>query len=141
MSVKPAALALALGAAAAPAFAMMTAPDAQMHFKAVASGDVAAIMRQYAPDATLVWIGGPLDGSYSGTKAIQAVWDKFAQAGGKLGEKATDIVIGSNPKGMTVTANVEFSGKKTLPVRYTLAYRNGKIVDEIWQVAPNIAMN
>lgn len=140
MFVKATAIAGALAVIAVPAFARMTAPDAQTHFKAIASGRVSDIMSQYSPNATFVWIGGPLDGSYKGTKAIRAVWKKFARASGKMMEKADDIVIGMNPKGMTVTANVEFSGKKTIPVRYVLAYRNGKIVDEVWQIAPNAKM-
>jgi hypothetical protein len=55
-------------------------------------------------------------------------------------DKVSDIVVGTNSKGMTVTANVKFKGKKTIPVRYVLAYRNGKIADEIWQIAPNLGM-
>jgi ketosteroid isomerase-like protein len=133
-------LAAALGLAAAPAFAKMKAPDAQMHFKAVAGGNVAAIMHQYAPDATLHWIGGPLDGSYSGTRAIKSVWSKFAHAMGKMTDKASDIKVATDAKGMTVTANVDFIGPKSVPVRYVLVYRGRKIVDEIWQIAAKKGM-
>lgn len=139
MFVKSAAVAAVLGLIAAPAFAKMMAPDAQMHFKAIASGNVSHIMSQYAPDATFLWVGGPLNGSYTGSKAIRSVWNKFSHAVGKTTAKTSDIVVGTNSKGMTVTANVKFIGKKTIPVRYVLAYRNGKIVDEIWQIAPNLA--
>lgn len=141
MFVKPVVLAAALGLIAVPAFASMNAPDAQMHFKAIASGNVSSIMSQYSPDATFHWIGGPLDGSYTGTKAIESVWKKFSHASGKMTEKVDDIVVATNPQGMTVTANVDFVGKKTIPVRYVLAYRHGKIADEIWQIAPKLAMN
>ncbi len=140
-----AALAGVLALAALPAFANMNsstmkAPDAEAHFKAIAKGDVATIMQQYAPNANFEWIGGPLDGNYSGTSAIQGVWQKFTKAGGAMKVKVTDIVVGGNPKGMTVTANVTFMGQKTIPVRYVLAYRGSKIVDEIWQIAPKMAM-
>ncbi len=138
MLARTAAVAAVLALAATPAFARMNAPDASMHFKAIASGNVANIMSQYAPGATLLWIGGPLDGSYAGTKAIRSVWTKFAN--GKMTEKVNDIVVGMNPQGMTVTANVAFIGKKTIPVRYVLAYRKGKIIDEVWQIAPNLKM-
>ena len=115
MFVKSAALAAAVfGLIATPAFAKMKAPDAQMHFTAVASGNVSKIMSQYAPNATLRWVGGPLNGSYKGTKAIKSVWKKFAHANGKATEKASDIVVGTDSKGMTVTANVKFTGKKTI---------------------------
>ena len=140
MLAKTAVLAAALALSAAPAFAApMKAPDASMHFKAIAAGNVTQIMSQYAPKATLYWIGGPLDGSYTGMTAIKGVWTKLAKD--KMTEKTTDIVVGMNPDGMTVTANVEFVGKKKIPVRYVLAYRNRKIVSEIWQIAPNVAMN
>lgn len=141
MFVKSAVFAAVFGLVATPAFAKMMAPDAQMHFRAVAGGNVSGIMSQYAPDATVLWIGGPLNGSYKGVKAIRSVWGKFAHAAGKMKEEASDIVVGMNPKGMTVTANVRFIGKKTIPVRYVLAYRNGMIVDEIWQIAPHLAMH
>lgn len=141
MVLKPVVLAAALALLAGPAFAGMSAPDAQMHFKAIASGNVAGIMKQYTPDATFEWIGGPLDGTYTGTAKIRSVWQKFAKANGKMTEKVSNIAIGMNPDGMTVTADVKFIGKKTIPVRYVLAYRNGKIIDEIWQIAaPKKAM-
>lgn len=147
MFAKSATLAAVLGLIATPAFAAMNAsttmkaPDAQMHFKAIASGHVSSIMHQYAPNATFYWIGGPLDGTYKGRKAIRSVWKKFSHAAGKMKEKTSDILVGTNPKGMTVTADVKFIGKKKIPVRYVLAYQNGKIVDEIWQIAPNLAMH
>lgn len=140
MFVKSVVLAAALGLAASPAFAAMNAPDAQMHFKAIGDGNVTSLMNQYAPGATLLWVGGPLDGTYSGTKSIQTLWQKFAKANGKMSEKVKNIVIATDPKGMTVTANVVFMGKTKIPVRYVLTYRDRKIVDEIWQVAPNITM-
>jgi hypothetical protein len=45
----------------------------------------------------------------------------------------------ANPKGATVTANVIFSGKSDIKVRYVLTYRDGKIVTETWQIDPNLA--
>lgn len=148
MFAKSAILGAALGLIATPVFAAMTtpdahmknAPDAQMHFKAIAGDNVSGIMQQYAPGATFYWIGGPLDGSYTGRKAIKSVWEKFSHASGKMTEKATDILVSTDSKGMTVTANVEFTGKKTIPVRYVLVYRNRKIVDEVWQIAPHTVM-
>lgn len=140
MFLKSVALAAALGLAASPAFAAMTAPDAQMHFQDVAKGNITGLMGQYAPGATVLWVGGPLDGTYSGTKSIQQLWQKFSKANGTLTEKTSHIVVGTDPMGMTVTANVVFMGKSKIPVRYVLTYRNRKIVDEIWQIAPNLTM-
>ncbi len=140
MYVKSVAFAAALAMLASPVFAATMAPDAQNHFKAIASGNVTMIMSQYAPNATLHWIGGPLDGSYAGTKAIQSAWTKFSGANSKLTEKVDDIMVATNPDGMTVTANVDFKGSSSIPVRYVLTYRKGKIVDEIWQIDPNMNM-
>ena len=44
----------------------------------------------------------------------------------------------ANPKGATVTANVEFKGKNTIKVRYVLTYRDGKIASETRQIDPNL---
>lgn len=45
----------------------------------------------------------------------------------------------ANPKGATVTANVVFQGQNAIKVRYVLTLRDGKIVDEIWQIDPKLA--
>lgn len=111
---------------------------AQAHFMAIGAGDRAAIMRDYADNARLTWVGGPLDGSYDGAAAIGAVWDKFGAAG-----PARVTVMGTsesvNPKGATVTAAVQFDGKVAIKVRYVLTYRDGKLVNETWQVDPKLA--
>lgn len=140
MLLRSVALAAALGLAATPVFAAMNAPDAQMHFKAIASGNISTLMGQYAPGATFLWVGGPLDGTYNGTKSIQSLWQKFSKANGKMTDKVSNVLVATDPKGMTVTANVEFIGKTKIPVRYILTYRNRKIVEEIWQLAPKTTM-
>ena len=140
MPAKTITLAAALGLMAMPAFASMTAPDAQMHFKAIANANLSGIMGQYTPDASLHWIGGPLNGTYSGTKEIRAVWTKFIHVMGKMTEKASNIRVAGDAKGMTVTADVHFIGKPSVPVRYVLVYRGSKIVDEIWQIDSKTGM-
>lgn len=127
-------LALATPALAGPA------DDAQKHFQAIAAGDVAAIAAGYAENARLEWVGGPLDGSYSGPAAIQAVWEKFAKAQGTLTLAVDRLEESANPKGTTVSANVQFTGKAPIKVRYVLTYRDGKIASETWQIDPKLAM-
>lgn len=111
---------------------------AQAHFAAIGAGDHAAIVRDYADNARLIWVGGALDGRYDGPAAIGAVWDKFGASG-----PARVTVMGSaesaNPKGSTVTAAVQFDGKAAIKVRYVLTYRDGKLVGETWQVDPKLA--
>lgn len=124
----------AFGLSAVPAVASMKAPDAQMHFKAIAGAHLDRILSQYAPDATLQWVGGPLNGTYHGKAEIKEAWSKFIHLMGKTHETASAIDVAGNAKGMTVTANVHFTGKPPVPVRYVLVYRDRKIVDEVWQV-------
>lgn len=113
--------------------------EAQNHFKAIGEGQVDQIMANYAPDATFQWVGGPLDGAYTGTEKIKEVWTKFAKANAPLTVAVSKLEESANPKGATVTANVEFKGKSAIKVRYVLVYREGKLVDEIWQIDPKLA--
>ena len=73
-----------LALASVHAFAGQPASDAQQHFNAIASGDVAQVMRGYSDHAQFNWVGGPLDGTYAGTEAIRGVWDKFTKGQGPL---------------------------------------------------------
>jgi ketosteroid isomerase-like protein len=132
---------LYLGAAAlvlsTSAFADAAA-DAQHHFKAIASGSIDNIMVAYSDNAYFEWVGGPLNGSYVGTKPIREVWAKFAKANAPLEVKVTKLEESGNTAGATVTANVEFKGKKPIKVRYVLLYRDGKLADEVWQIDPKL---
>ena len=62
--------ATALTLAAGSAFAAPS-DDARTHFQAIASGDTQIVMRAYADQAQLNWVGGPLDGTYATTDAIR----------------------------------------------------------------------
>lgn len=114
--------------------------DAQAHFKAVAEGKMDELMKGYADDAVLHWVGGPLDGVYSGSAEVRKAWSKFMQAQGPLTLTVGNVATSANPKGATVTADVEFKGKAPIKVRYVLLYRDGRLVNEIWQIDPNLTM-
>lgn len=132
-----AALAMAL---TAPANAGQPTDDALGHFRTVAAGDVTALMGDYADNARLNWVGGPLDGSYQGAAQIQPLWERFAQAQQEpLKMRVAQLESAGNPKGTTVTANVRFDAKQPIKVRYVLTYRDGKIVSETWQIDPTPA--
>lgn len=137
MRTLPFYLAAASLAFSATAFAG-PADEAQRHLDAIASGKVNDIMAGYSSQALFEWVGGPLNGSYRGTKNIRSVWQKFAKAMAPLQLKVAKLEESGNPAGATVTANVEFKGKKTVKVRYVLTYRNGKLVDEVWQIDPKL---
>lgn len=115
------------------------ADDASMHFKAIAAGNVEQLMQGYADTASLQWVGGPLDGAYAGTDKLREVWGKFAKANAPLEVSVSKLEESANPKGATVTANVEFKGKASIKVRYVLVYREGKLVNEVWQIDPKLA--
>jgi hypothetical protein len=113
---------------------------AETHLKAIAAGDVEALMRDYAEDAWMDWVGGPLDGRYRGKAAIRDVWKKWDALNdgkprqarlGKLSQYA-------NPKGVSVEAGAEYVGKATVKVWHVLVYRDGELATEIWQIAPAI---
>ena len=135
VSVAAAALTLAAGSTfAAPA------DDARTHVQAIASGDLAVVMRGYADNARFEWIGGPLDGSYATPDAIRGVWTKFTGSQGPLKLSVDKLEESANPKGATVSANVQFEGKAPIKVRYVLTFRDGKIVAETWQIDPKLAV-
>lgn len=115
-----------------------SADNARAHFSAIAAGDMGKIMEGYGDKVNLQWIGGPLDGSYSGADTVKEVWGKFTRANGPLEVNASKMEESANPKGATVSANVVFTGKSTIKVRYVLVYRDGKLADEIWQIDPNM---
>ena len=122
------------------AFASPATDAAQLHFSAVGTNDIAVLMRGYADNAQLNWIGGPLDGMYAGSDAIQATWVKFGKAVGPLKVTVNNLEESANPKGSTVSANVQFEGKMPIKVRYVLTYRDGKLVNETWQIDPKLTV-
>ena len=109
---------------------------ARLHFSAVGNNDIAVLMRGYADNAQLNWVGGPLDGMYAGSEAIKATWMKFGKAVGPLTVTVNNIEEAANPKGSTISANVQFDGKTPIKVRYVLTYRDDKLVNETWQISP-----
>lgn len=116
------------------------ADAAQTHFNAIAAGDLGVVMRAYAANPQLNWVGGPLDGSYMGTENIRGIWEKFVKAAGPLKVTVANIEESSNPKGSTVLAKVQFEGKQSIKVRYVLTYRDGMLVNETWQIDPKLSV-
>jgi len=138
-TVKKTMITLLLSLSSGFAFAGTASDNAQARFDSIASGDVNSVVTQYQDSATLQWLGGPLDGTYTGKEQLSTVWSKFTKAQGPMKVKIQNLVEHTNPKGTTVTADVFFTGKKTVPVHYVLSYRDGKLVNEIWQVSPALA--
>lgn len=126
-------------AAAGSTFAA-PADDARTHFQAIASGDLQIVMRGYADQAQFHWVGGPLDGTYTTPDAIRGVWEKFTRSQGALRLSVDKLEESVNPKGATVSANVQFEGRMPIKVRYLLTFREGKIVAETWQIDPRLTV-
>ncbi|MGB9128488.1 MAG: nuclear transport factor 2 family protein [Thiobacillus sp.] len=116
---------------------------AAAHLQAVAAGDVEALMRDYAEDASMDWVGGPLDGRYRGRAAIREVWQKFAvqNDGQPRPARFGGIEQFAHPQGVTLTASAEYGGKTTIRVRHVLVYRDGELTTEIWQIAPALKVD
>lgn len=127
-----------IAAASGPAQAGPAAEIAQRRIAAIATGEVPTLTAGYAEGATLEWVGGPLDGSYRGPAAIGPVWTRFAGAQGPLQARVGEVIESANPRGQTVMANVVFSGRATLKVRYLLVLRDGRVVNEVWQIDPGL---
>lgn len=108
------------------------------HFNAIGAGQVETIAAQYADDAVFQWVGGPLDGVYRSKAEIAGVWQKFTKAQGALKVEVSDLRTSANPAGATVSADVRFVGKATVPVRYVLTYRGDRLVAEVWQIDPKL---
>jgi hypothetical protein len=135
------ACAMALLACGMPADARGAAPSpydalARAHIAAEANGDLAALHAQYRKDASLWWVGGPLDGLFEGSDEIDATWKKFAALGVK-NASVEGIQITGNAQGTTVVVDVLFL-KDQMPfrVREVLLYRDTLLWDEIWQNVP-----
>lgn len=126
-------------ASAGFAFASPVSDAAQIHFAAIGGGDTSIIMRAYADNPQLTWVGGPLDGVYAGNAAIRATWEKFGRAVGPARVTVLALEESANPKGATIIAKVQFDGKTQVKVRYVLTYRDGKLVNETWQIDPKLA--
>lgn len=54
--------------------------DAYSHWNYISIENSTLVKGQYSSNATLDWIGGPLNGTYSGPSAIQGTWNKFFHA-------------------------------------------------------------
>ena len=113
--------------------------DAQRHLSAIAGNDVEALMSGYAEGATMQWVGGPLDGVYTGHEQLKALWTRFAKAQGKLELALGSVEENANPKGATVNAQARYRGASQTKVRHVIVYRDGKIVAEVWQIDPAMA--
>lgn len=115
---------------------------AEAHLKAIAAGNVEALMADYADDVYMDWVGGPLDGRYHGKAAIRGIWTKFVAAndGQPRPARVGKLSAYANPKGVSLETEAEYGGKTPVKARHVLVYRDGLLTTEIWQIAPAIKL-
>jgi hypothetical protein len=116
---------------------------ARAHLDAVASGNLDVLMQDYADDAYMEWVGGPLDGRYNGKEAIRSVWKKFIDinAGKPRPASFGKLIAFSHPKGTSLESRAEYGGALPLKVWHVLTYRDGDLTTEVWQIAPTMQMD
>ena len=113
---------------------------ARAHLDAVAASDLEGLMRDYADDAYMEWVGGPLDGRYRGKDQIRAVWQKFiaANEGKPRPAKLGQLHAFTNPRGASVEARASYDGKVPVKAWHVLTYREGVLTTEVWHIAPSL---
>ncbi len=111
------------------------------HLAAIANGQLDAVQATYATDARLDWVGGNLEGRYSGAEAIGKLWRTFHERRQPVQITVDSIESHANDKGATVIASVIYkSTDATTKVRQIITLRDGRIHTEIWQIAPALAV-
>ncbi len=111
------------------------------HLAAIAGGQLDAVQATYAADARLDWVGGNLEGRYSGAEAIGKLWRTFHERRHPVQITVDSIESHANDKGATVIASVIYkSTDATTKVRQIITLREGRIHTEIWQIAPALAV-
>jgi len=122
--------------------------SAYNHWNYISTKSLTALMAEYDSNATLYWVGGPLNGTYAGVYAINAVWQKFFAAWGAIWffsqSEPTVSVRGNNA---VVTATIQFVATPAsapqqvnyLNITYTLKYAlvasNWRIYAEVWKIS------
>ncbi len=125
--------------------------DAFSHWNDISIENASLLQTQYAPNAELHWIGGPLSGTYRGVSNITATWNKFFNLWGAVWfYTITPPTVSVNSSGAMVTSQNQFvltptsdpSQTQFLNISYELMYtktssnQNGGylIQNEVWKI-------
>lgn len=117
------------------------------HWNYISTKSLSPLTAEYNSNATLSWVGGPLNGNYSGVASIQGVWQKFFASWGAIWffsqSEPTVSVQGNNA---IVTSMIQFVASPSsesqqvnyLNISYTLKYASvasaWRIYAEVWQI-------
>ena len=126
--------------------------DAMSHWNDIAIESPQLVIAEYAPNAVLHWVGGPLSGTYSGIAAINATWNKFFNTYETVYWYTIipPTVTQVSPTEFNVTGYVQFLVAPTaVPIHpfvlnvtevltyvYNASAAQFQLVNEVWKVKP-----
>jgi ketosteroid isomerase-like protein len=120
---------------------------AYAHFAAIGSENLTATMSQYSSSPTLYWVvapSSPLNGTYTGTSAVQGTWTKFFKANPTAYYSLYNFTVSVSGNTATVKADVWYvlgGGKATLKLPYVLVYTSSgsswRLSQEYWGIPGN----
>ena len=120
---------------------------AYTHFAAIGAENLTATMSQYTSSPTLYWVvspSSPLNGTYTGTSAVQGTWTKFFKANPTAYYSIYNFTVSVSGSTATVRADVWYvlgGGKATLKLPYELVYTSSgsswSLSQEYWGIPGN----
>lgn len=119
--------------------------DAYAHWDAIAARNLTATVSDYAPSIVLHWVGGALNGTYTGPANVSKVWSRFFAGSSALWWSTIGPVTISMSSGIaTVNATLQFTLTPTanpldlpyLDLAYSLGFTYASsswwIANEVW---------
>jgi ketosteroid isomerase-like protein len=83
--------------------------NAFSHWNAISIKNTTLVMQQYTTNATLFWIGGSLNGTYTGYNSIMDVWNKFFNIWAAIWfYSSSQPTVTINGNTVTVVAPIQF---------------------------------
>jgi len=106
--------------------------NAFSHWNAISIENTTLVMQQYSTNATLFWVGGTLNGTYSGYNSIMNVWNKFFSIWAAVWfYSSSPPVLSISGNTVTVNATIQFVVQSAsnmsqfffINVGYTIVYQ------------------
>jgi hypothetical protein len=99
--------------------------------------DIDVLMSGYAEGATMLWVGGPLDGTYSGQAQLRELWGKFAKAQGPLEVAIAQVQENGNPQGRDRGRQCALTADRARPrCARSSCSATARSSPEVWQIDP-----
>ncbi|HLI46641.1 MAG TPA: nuclear transport factor 2 family protein [Geobacterales bacterium] len=106
--------------------------NAYSHWNAISIENISLVMQQYANNSVLYWIGGALNGTYTGYTSIEGVWNKFFSIWSAVWfYSAYTPLVTINGNAVTVNSTIQFVVQRAtnqsqffyINVGYTIVYK------------------